>query len=686
MTASRVATVLGLWGLLALLWLLAVSGGGAPLWVNRAAALAVAATSLGALAGWARGAWADSASGRVLLALVALALIVRFTGLDFELEQRFYADEGYYTRHATEINRGNVLVPSFHYPHLLYYLDAFAVWIASLFSGAATRVAGMVLDAEGWGFVVRLINRALVAVMGALTVIPVFRIAERVAGGTAAALSASLILFSTLYNDGSHLGICDVPSAFFATVAMLFVARLLDRERLADYLLAGLFAGLAAGSKYPAGAVAIGIAAIWLRWRLREREGSLSLLWSGLTAMATFVATSPALVLMPEVAFGDTRRGILHGLQVHGGEGWLGVTPPSNALYYLGLAAESWGLVVLAAGLGGLLLFEREGRRRLAWLLPFPLVYLGLIFSISVAVPRTLYPALPMLAVAAGCGGAALVARARALPRSRARLVAPLVLAALLAWPVGKTVLQAIAFTRPGTRVQAAEWIRENLPRGAIVIKEAFTPDLAASEYAVRPAVDRFIGRTPDAVLQRPEIDLLALSSAAYARFFQEQRLVPEDLEEVRARYRRIFDGYPLRARFEPGPLRLGPGVELYGVERESVSYAPRFTFSVDYAFVSDKRMLDRSSRSVVFSSPGQWCQVKGFFEGGRTGLRVAGDAPGGGRVEVRALDNRGVFEGPLDEEISVLFELPEPGKYFFYLRLEPGSRIERVTVGRDDS
>ena len=72
-------------------------------------------------------------------------------------------------------------------------------------------------------------------------------------------LSGALIALSTLHNTGSHLGICDVPSAFFAAVAMLFVARLLDSERLGDCLLAGLFAGLAAGTKYPAGVVAIGI-------------------------------------------------------------------------------------------------------------------------------------------------------------------------------------------------------------------------------------------------------------------------------------------------------------------------------------------------------------------------------------------------------------------------------------------
>src|SRR5690606_6501868 len=92
----------------------------------------VAVAALLATAGWAglrvaARTRAHGASGLVLPALLALALVVRFTGLTHEIEGRYYADEGTYYHHASGIEAGEPLRLSFTYPHLLYYLDAVAL-------------------------------------------------------------------------------------------------------------------------------------------------------------------------------------------------------------------------------------------------------------------------------------------------------------------------------------------------------------------------------------------------------------------------------------------------------------------------------------------------------------------------------------------------------------------------------
>lgn len=704
-----VAPAGALWLALAACWLLTVSGGAPPPTLSRLVALLAGAATLAAVAAWA---WATATAGdarrrragRLLLAILALALVVRFAGIDHEVAERFYADEGYYTKHATEINAGSLLVPSFHYPHLLYYLDAFAIWVASLFDATVLGLTGLLFGIDDWGIASRLINRLLVALFGALTVVPVFRIGERLAGTAAGAFGGALIAASTVYNEGSHLAICDVPSAFFAAATLAGVARLLDEERTSTYVWAGVCAGLAAGTKYPAGLVAVAICAVWLRGRIAGRRFSLDLLWSGLAAIGAFVASTPGLVVLPEVAFGRGRRSIFWGALVYSGEGWVGVTPPSNSLYYLGLLTASWGLPALAIGLAGLFLLARRRLVRVIWLTPFPIAYMALILSMSVAVPRNIYPVLPALAMIAGCGAAGLWARtagrfrAREPDRDRAAggVRAPAerrwlgmgaagaaVVVLVLAWPAGRTLLQAVAFSRPGTRVQAKEWIREHVPRGAIVLKEVFTPDLPEDEYVVRPARDRFIGRTPIAELTKPEIDLLVLSSGAWGRFFEPQRQVEPDLEEVRARYREVFDTFPLLASFEPGPLRLGPVVRIHRVRRDELPIDARRTLTVDYVFVPDPARIDWQARRVLFTAEGDWCQVKGFFEAGPSALQVQGEVVGtGGRVTVRSLDNREVAMVELNRDDVALFELREPGKYFFYIELPPGSHLRRVTIG----
>src|SRR5579864_2375627 len=279
------------------LWLLDIlrqgeDGHAVPEALSRAAIVAALAAGAAALAarlagkrGWALGA------ALVLPSLLALSLAVRFAGIDSEVSGRYYLDEGTYYHHATMIDRGEVLRLSFVYPHLVYYADALTLWAAARFPTAVAALGRRLYGLDDPLAMAWLLLRGVVALLSALTVVPVYELARRAGGAGAAAgadaaagaaapwvgraagaLAAALLIASDLFNEGSHLNTCDVPSAFFATVCLLLVSRLADRERVRDYVLAGAAAGLACASKYPAGLVALGIAAVWLGWRVRRRD------------------------------------------------------------------------------------------------------------------------------------------------------------------------------------------------------------------------------------------------------------------------------------------------------------------------------------------------------------------------------------------------------------------------------
>src|SRR6202049_2409626 len=259
----------------------ALSGGAivAALAAGAAWLTAALAARLAGRSGWALGA------ALVLPAMLALSLAVRFAGIDSEVSGRYYLAEGTYYHHATMIDRGELLRLSFVYPHLVYYADALTLWAAARFPATVAALGRRLYGLDDPLAVAWLLLRGVVALLSALTVVPVYELARRASGAAApwvgraaGALAAALLIASDLFNEGSHLNTCDVPSAFFATLCLLLVSRLADRERTGDYLLAGVAAGLAGASKYPAGLVALGIAAVWLGWRggRRGRDGGVA--------------------------------------------------------------------------------------------------------------------------------------------------------------------------------------------------------------------------------------------------------------------------------------------------------------------------------------------------------------------------------------------------------------------------
>lgn len=526
--------------------------------------------ALAASAVWLGGRLVGSLSGRsgrerflalLLPALLLLSLAVRCVGLSHEVDGRYYLDEGTYYHHASGIDSGQWLRLSFVYPHFLYYADAFALWLAGLFPGLASRWAGAVGVTDPLS-IQWLALRGVVALLSALTVVPVFRIAERLGGPLAGAVSALLLIFSPLYNDGSHLNICDVPSAFFATLCLLWVARLVDSESTRDYVLAGICAGLAAGSKYPAGVVAVAIVAVWLRWRLARRDWSFGLLWAGLAAAGTFAAVMPSMVVFPEAAFLGN-RGIFFGVHQYGRGGWLGVMPESNPRFYGGHLAESFGWLAMVLGLAGFFVTRRTDLLRRLWMLPYPLVYLALIASMNMVVKRNLYPVIPIVAVLLGAGLAEWAGRLLALPRPafalRAALVSLFALACL--WrPAEATVRQDASFASPSTREEALAWIRSHVPRGASILKESYTPDFAPGEYQISHL--RFAGRLSPEELRQFQYVLLA--SAAYQRFLDIESLRRPHQQEIARNYGEIFRTFELVRQWEPAETQLGPELRLY--------------------------------------------------------------------------------------------------------------------------
>ena len=673
------------WALTVGLWMLYVAQRPAPVWLSLAVAIVAGASTVALVAAKTRDAWRRGESRRVLalVALIAVSLAIHVIGIEHEVGDGYYHDEGTYRHHANEINKGNYLRDSFFYPHFLYYLDAFATWMASLAHQPLLAVSGWVYGIDDWGVFCRLLARLITGVLAGLTVVPVYLVAERLAGIWAGCAAGLLISCSTVYNAGSHINTSDVPSAFFAALAFAAAGRLLDGESRGGYAMAGIWAGLAAGTKYPAGLAALAIVAVYLYWRIRERRFGWGLLWAGIPSLLVFLATTPGLALYPSISiFGA--KGALFGARQYSTGGWIGVVVDSNAAYYFQLVVQSFAWPAIVLGVAGLLLLRRGQRARALWLLPFPALYLWLIISMNMVVERNLYPALPPIAVFLGVGIAALATwLGERAPAARPWVASALGAVCLLP-PMVSVAAQDLAYTRDSTRQQANAWMHENLPFGARIFKERYTPNLSPIAFQVEKT--RWIGSYSVADLVAADLDYVVLSSDAFERFLRPELHFKDYHKVAEANYREIFETLELVAEYVPSRTRLGPRILVYEVPPiEPPAEMPEIQeIPAENPLVVRIRPGTEFLAQMELTAANRWYALRATLPAGRHRLELTGETAGDGYVRVVDLKDRHVDLARRSEDGSFEIDVDRFGRYVlqFYLGKKIQPRTLQIQLG----
>ncbi len=681
------------------LWLLEAAG---RFESHALARVAVAATALAvilAIVLWLIRAWRVGGverRRRLALALVlALALAIRFAGLDFELMDHPVGDEGVYHEVSEAINQGELLPKTFNYGHFLYYAGAYAMWLRELFPEGLTKLYGTIYTIPEGYALQRLLLKSVNALLAALAAGAVFGAAYRIGGSAATKLAAGLLagllsVFSALYNSVAHQAISDVAAGAFAAFVLYFAARLVERESLRDYLLAGVMAGLAAGSKYPGGVSALAIVAVWLFWRLRTRRFSWSLGLAALASIGAMLAVMPALVLRSGSAFSGEGLDIFFGYRQYARGGWLGVQPESIPAWYAREVAIDLGWPALAAAVAGVFCLTKPERRRWMVLAAFPLGYLALIASMSMVVHRNLQPALPGVALLGASAVAALATRlgsrggvgkepAAASRTARGTLVWLALGGVVLAMPVVRTVGWDISRSRPGTRQLARAWIEENVPEGATLIRERYTSKLDPKKYAF--ISHRFAAwQDPEEMLE-PRYDYLLLARPAYLRFVELGDGAAEHELEYQRRYRRMFE-FEEVARFTPSLLRAGPLLTVHALGTEPPRFRRQRRFAPAAAtFVSSPELLrDGPGTPLQFTYRWQYAVFKDSFRAGSHRAKLVMDPmPNEGYLHV--VDRRNREVGTFDVLEPIAFELPADEKYLFRVFLAPPARLHELRV-----
>jgi 4-amino-4-deoxy-L-arabinose transferase-like glycosyltransferase len=99
-------------------------------------------------------------------------------------------------------------------------------------------------------FVFYLITRSICALLGALTVVPVYFTSKKLFGDRAAIFAAFVMALIPYHVHHSHFALIDVPMTLFLACSLYYAACILENPLAQNYVLSGVFAGLAASTKY----------------------------------------------------------------------------------------------------------------------------------------------------------------------------------------------------------------------------------------------------------------------------------------------------------------------------------------------------------------------------------------------------------------------------------------------------
>ncbi len=280
------------------------------------------------------------------------------------------------------------------------YLVAVVVLAADFFLGRMSEPAWVTLAR------MHLDARLVTVTFGVATVPVVFLLGRSLYGRATGLLAAAFVAVAPLHAVQSHYATVDVPLAFWVTLSLLFAAQILHSRELKWYILAGIAAGLAAGTKYNGIVVLLGV--LGAHVATAGEAGfirRLKALWSRQVAIAVAAAVVTFAVtnIYCFIDFGEFLGALMfEAHHMRTGDGPVALYTPVGWIFHVtdslryGLGWPIW--VAALAGVVWAMLHQEKGDWLvLAYLVPFYL----LVGSWKVRYMRYMMPFVPILAILA---------------------------------------------------------------------------------------------------------------------------------------------------------------------------------------------------------------------------------------------------------------------------------------------
>lgn len=529
----------------------------------------------------------------LLFLILGIAAWLRLRGVGFGLPALNDPDEPLFMMTAFDMLRNKTFNPGWfgHPGTVTLYCLALVCLGVGILGSATGRFAG----ADGFAQavyadpgIVFLPARLFIVACALVCILLTYRLGKRLGGERTGLIAAGALAINAVHIDYSLVIRTDMQASIFVLLAASSALSILHGGRERDYVLAGLWVGLATATKWPAAMIAIaplcaGLARLWQG----RREIDLVVLFAISAVVSLFLASPYLLLDYPAVLrdlAGEARA--LHPGATGGGFlanlGW----------YLAGPLRAGFGLPGLVLALTGLVLSARADLRWAVTVAMPTLLFLGVIATQNLVWERWIIPVLPLLSLALAWSVCTLFDQARVRWRTVPRGVPFLSLATLLAvitLPMLGTEHARATERANDTRQMASRWLLAHAAPGSPVLVEDAAIDLMQAghpllfplgsagcidaraalagqiEYdevedkrAASPIID--IGHVaPERIASCRTADYAVITHAA------RYRQAPEAFAGALQRYRSVLDGAVREVCFTPRPgVSGGPKTCIY--------------------------------------------------------------------------------------------------------------------------
>ena len=314
--------------------------------------------------------------------------------------------------------------------------------------------------------------RYVTAAFGVGTVFLTYLLSKKLFSARVGILAALFLTFNYRNVMNSHLALPDIYNAFFLLLALIFCWNLLSKPSLKNYLLSGVFCGLAFSVKYQIFAI---VPFVFAHLYLTFKDGfnfkklfDKRAVASGLAIIITFLLTNPFYFVHIEEAWASN----LDDYRKYGfGTNSLNIFPISY-LYHIDYGPIELLLVVIGFLVG---LVRNKVKTLFLLCVILPILYVFLYYTRGGFYVRNFIIITPLFLVFASVAFWAIVEpiTKRLNSTLRSFLIVLLVLLVIYV-PASNSIISSYAYTQPWGYDILRPWIQANIPSDEFVIVHPF--------------------------------------------------------------------------------------------------------------------------------------------------------------------------------------------------------------------
>lgn len=405
----------------------------------------------------------------ILFFIVILGAALRISSVFNGLPHFIQIDEGIVNNIILNLGISDLNPHDFIYPGLIYYLLLpIFIFFKAVFLIRVTDILN--LDAF---FAYVLIGRAVIALFGIFNIVIIYFIGKKLFDSRAGLIAALFLAVDPMNVAWSFIFKPDTLMISLVLLSFLFICRLYGAAKIrkTDYVLTGLFIGLAAAAKY--NAVLIIAPFIWAHFlNLKDKECFINknfLLALSFACLAFFIFNP--FIILDFVNFFRNIQGELNtanmGFKLNplaDRRGWIN--------YPLVLASVLGGGVIILSICGFILSARRHSKKDIL-ILSFPLIYYIVMGKFKNSQAHYILPAIPFILLLAAQFLKTLIESVRRIkmPEKIRRGIIFLFFLGFILPTLYNSIYYIRWINQKDTRVPAVEWIRNNVsPGGRLLI------------------------------------------------------------------------------------------------------------------------------------------------------------------------------------------------------------------------